>query len=476
MNILTQFVTPEYLNINSFDLLKMFSAVRNPTNGLHTIMNYANITEGLSKFINRIAIDTLLHMINEIDETFRKAPGRTSRYHIKAHLERTLITVYGTLTFKRIQYENLDDKSMYYHVDSVLGFLKYDHYDPLVKSMMVELFSSQNSMIKVGEIIGDRIYSHYSLDSDRNKFIISRQTVYNTLKKAKQLVFEAPLAPKTPETLYIMADEKFIPLQGEGKPNGKPVKMMVKLASVFEDCVTKGSRNQLINKFSFATTTQNFWNQAWEMLNQRYDLEQVKRINILGDGAGWIKAGAQDLKTDKIITIFALDKFHFMQAINRISHDELYKEILTYYVINNMKEYFIVMVDIIMKENPHRVITITTNYEYILNHWTAIQNTYHKIKMGCSMESEISHTLASVFTSVPKAYARNNISTYVNYRLNCINGIDLRKSYLQSLSMKSDDNTVYFKESFDFSMFEPRVQKYEKSATSNFIKSVISRH
>lgn len=473
MTILTQFVTPEYLNINSSDLLNMLSAMRNPANTSHTIMNYANTTECLSKFINRIAIDTLLRMINEIDETFRKAPGRTSRYHIKAHLERTLITVYGALTFKRIQYESLDDKSMYYHVDSVLGFLKYDHYDPLVKSMMVELFSSQNSMIKVGEIIGDRIYSHYSLDADRNKFIISRQTVYNTLKKAKKLVFEAPLALKTPETLYIMADEKFIPLQGEEKPNGKPVKIMVKLASVFEDCETKGSRNRLINKFSFATTTQKFWDQAWEVLNQRYDLEKVKYINILGDGAGWIKAGALDLKTDKISATFALDKFHFMQAINRISHDSLYKEILAYYVINNSKEDFKAITDIVMAEKPHRTNTISTNYDYIMNNWYAIQNTYHKIKMGCSMESEISHTLASVFTSVPKAYAKNNISTYVNYRLNYVNGIDLRKSYLQSLSMESKDSTVHFKKSFDFSMFEPRVQKYEKSATSNFIKSFI---
>lgn len=457
------------------DLIKMLLALRNPTFSSHSVFNYASVTQNISKYVNRFARSVLRKFIHDIDSAFKNAPGRTTRYYIKSsNASRTIKTVFGQLHFTRTQYQDRATKKMYYHVDTVLGLPKYDHYDPLVKSMIVELYAEQNSMIKVGKIIGDRINFHYNLDSDRKKFATSRQTVYNTIKKAKKLVYEAPKAAMTPENIFIMADEKFIPLQRENKD--RPSKLMVKMASIFDGKSTANKRTTLLNKYSVATETSNFWPHLWEVLNQRYNLDKVKQINILGDGANWIKAGVNELRYGHITVSFSLDKFHTMQAINRITKDSVYKELLIHYMIKNMKKDFICVVDIIRAENPKRDESISQQATYLLNNWKAIQNSYHKIKMGCSMEAEISHVLASSFTSVPKAYARQNLSTYLNYRMNAINGIDLRHAYLESQSMKVTDNTVYFKESYDFSIFEPSTQVYQKASTSNFIKGVISKN
>lgn len=47
------------------------------------------------------------------------------------------------------------------------------------------------------------------------------------------------------------------------------------------------------------------------------------------------------------------------------------------------------------------------------------------------MEAAISHNLTSQFTSVPKAYKKNNLSIYLNHRMNYLNYIDLR--YISTL-------------------------------------------
>lgn len=63
-----------------------------------------------------------------------------------------------------------------------LGLPKYYKYDPCVKAFIAETHGSQNSMIKLGELIGKRMFAIFSTEVERKNFNISRQNVYNILK------------------------------------------------------------------------------------------------------------------------------------------------------------------------------------------------------------------------------------------------------------------------------------------------------
>ena len=76
----------------------------------------------------------------------------------------------------------------------------------------------------------------------------------------------------TPETLFVMMDKKFVPLQREPQ-----------------------KRNMLINKHSVASTSQDSLNdKVTGYICEAYDAGRIRMIYIMGDGAEWIKASANE--------------------------------------------------------------------------------------------------------------------------------------------------------------------------------------
>lgn len=474
MSILAQFQTDAMIK-------KCFDILVDHIRKIHTSFPsscsdhpYANLMEDVSDAFRSLCLRVLREELQRMDEAFRQQPERANRYYVKVTRERTLITPFGLLTYQRTIYQNRSTKQCYCHVDRLLKLPKYDRYDPCVKAMVVEAGAQLNSMIKVGEIIGDRIYSTFSLQKDRKRFRISRQTVHQIMKRAKPCVVYPHPTP-TPIRLYLMADEKYISLQNRDPSANQPQKQMVKLITVFEQKDTSNSRNPLQNKFSIALTDKEGWQKVHDILNARYDLDKVKHIHIIGDGASWIVKGAEYLLTEQTKTDFSLDLFHAMRALNKITKDESVKNILLSYIYHDLRRPFFKVIESLKSDHPDRQDAIQQQQTYLSNHWSALQNTIRRVNMGCSMEGDISHILASQFTSVPKAYSSQHLSVYVNYRIHYINGLDLRRLYLDALN-HPDPETAVFKPSLDLSIFEKHTTVYEKSSHSLWLKGFIARN
>ena len=182
---------------------------------------------------------------------------------------------------------------------------------------------------------------------------------------------------------------------------------------------------------SFFGTGSNFWNSIYDQLCSIYDMNSIKHIWVLGDGANWIKNGTYVFRSDSTRSSFSLDKFHFKQALRRISKDKDIYGVLCSACENNDKKLFKETVEVLLEDETCPRDTIETNRDYILSNWSYIQNTYQSMFMPCSMESGISHHICSQFTSVPKAYMRENLSKYLSLRESFINGYDLRNMYIQ---------------------------------------------
>ncbi len=470
MTILTQVFQECAVNVFDKKIKEGLQRVLDPLQPSYTIVNYTTLVTSMSDFVFELARRWLEETARTMDNKFKESDYRKQNYYINKTYSRTLVTVFGRINITRTLYTCKRSKKPYCYVDRKLGLPKYDRYDPCVKSLVVELYANQNSMIKTGQIIGDKIHSLYSLESSRKYFSLSRQTVMNILKSFGQVIIEnQERVLETPSTLYIMADEKYIACQREASDA-----QMIKAAVVFNGISPLSpTRNVMDNKFVYMSSQPDFWSELHQRLHQRYDMTKVKHIVVMGDGASWIKQGQRELKTQYTDTTFVLDKYHFKQAINRLSHDENTKGILSDFVIGNQKERFIALTNVIIEVESDRRKQVEDAQKYILNHWTYIQNAYHAVSIGCPMEQAISHMIASVFSSVPKAYTKANLSIYIALRNHHLNHLDLRSLYHQAMNTEKENNSRILSEDYDFSIFEP-TSEYHASSVTKWLKDYIT--
>jgi len=82
----------------------------------------------------------------------------------------------------------------------------------------------------------------------------------------------------------------------------------------YEGTFKEGSKNRCINPIYMSVSgkdTDEFWLKAADLIYRDYELKDMKRIYIHGDGANWIKEGIDWLPESKLV----LDKFHLNKAI-----------------------------------------------------------------------------------------------------------------------------------------------------------------
>lgn len=434
MNMISQFGQVLEKNIKN-NLGNYLYGMLNSFNNPYNIDSYTQFVEDLDKFTTSFTIQAYEEFILALDEEFMQSSIRKQLYESKGYLTKLLLTKFGWVKFKRRRYIDSNGKTFMF-VDRLLGLIKYKRMDIFVIGDLIEE-SASNSYAKAGKIVSKTIGTKIKYDDDINKNILSRATVRNNVIEASKLMDEPDNDEeiKAKEILNIMLDEKWVHSQGNDDKD-----FMVKAAVVFEDSVKVGkNRNKLIGKKVFGSIDGNMQQEIIDYIYYNYDTDKIKQINFMGDGAPWIKSFALDysFKYHKDLEIkYGLDKFHLTQAIMHITtkkHKDTIYPILLQYIIDNKQEEFKEVIEAFIKSNPHREETIRSKSDYILNNWKHIQTSYHDIKYKCSMESNISHVFADLFTARPKAYSRAGVNSLLNIRLLKTNGYDLKKVYFDSL-------------------------------------------
>ena len=297
------------------------------TNNTNKVFNYIDLLSNLDNSLCNIAKQSLITIFETIDKSYSNSIERKHKYHIKAHLPRTILTVFGEITFTITFYTDRYNKGSYCYLDRFLGLKKHDYFDPYIKATIVE-YSANNSIPTVVNIINDLIGNRIKLE-DKIKYI-NRQTIRNIILYSK-LSNPEQNELDTPESLYIIADEKWVHTQNNNNED-----VMVKSIVVF-DGIKDNPRRTLINKKIFADyKNDNFINNVLDYIYYVYDIDKIKNIHIMGDGAKWIKNLTNYFKFNpNSNVIYSLDKYHFKQAIHHICLDKSLEKILVSYVLNN---------------------------------------------------------------------------------------------------------------------------------------------
>lgn len=433
MNMISQFGKILEKNMKDYFsnfLTNAFLSFNNP----HSIDSYKQFVEDLDNLTTNFTIEAYQNFILILDNQFMYSRSRKEQYSSKGFVTKSLLTKFGWVKFKRRRYVDQDGKSFMY-VDKLIGLDKYKRMDMFVIADLIEE-SASNSYAKAGRIVSKTIGNKIKYNDDINKNILSRATVRNNVVSASKLMTEPSNEDiKIKDTINIMLDEKFVASQTKDEKDH-----MIKAAGVFEDSVRESKgRNKLVGKKTFGNVDGNLQQEVLDYIYYNYDTDKIKQINIMGDGAFWIKSFALDssFKYHKNLEVnYGLDKFHLSQALMHITtkkYKDSYYKLLLQQIIGNEKDVFKKIIEALIEIEPTREETIREKTKYILNNWNHIQTSYHHIKYKCSMESDISHVFADLFTSRPKAYSKDGLNGLLNIRLLKVNGYDLKQVYFESL-------------------------------------------
>ena len=411
-------------------------------NVLYPNVRYIDMMSSLTLEFDFVIKHSIVSFLESMDLTFRKSDLRKQSYHVKKNEYRNLTTRFGNVRFMRTVYQHIYTGSIFTYVDRSLGLVRYDLYDPDVKGMILE-YASDNSDAVTARHISDFINKTSQIKSN-----ISRQFVRHVINSTNLPIPKVEQLPDV-DTLYIMADEKFVPTQNSDKH------LFVKHVVVFEGMKERHHRqNMLVNKHSIAVVGKGLKTRILDYMNQAYDVSKIKRVYVMGDGASWIKKISTYMKFTDNEVIRALDKFHFKQAVRHISTDEDIQKIIVDYVLNGTKNDLKELVNLVIVRVPHRKDTLTKKLNYLNSHKKEIQLLYRH-GLSCPMEAQISHNIAAQFASRPKGYTPKFFKKRLELRMMNRNKIDIKNLYIGNLHKKNNDLNMQKINKQLFGTFEP---------------------
>lgn len=452
MNIITYF--KEFLENNFNKYIKNYFNNTNYWNKSSNINNYISFMTDLDSFNYSLITNIIKSYFEYIDEIFFNTSYRKSFCISNGFYKRTILTLFGEITYKRRYYYDKKTNERFYFTDYFLNLPKRKYFDPFVCSEILNEAASSNYS-KTGKNIASKIGKRIN-----NNVCISRASARNIVMRVNFDNID-DYDDRKVERLFVMLDEKFVGSQfNHGKDH------MIKAAVIFEDTELvykykkkKDSidRYRLINSHTCASIDNNLLTDTVNYIYNTYDVDKIKEIFFMGDCASWIKNFPKSHWfnfTPSTSIHFAMDGFHFSQALGNLT-TEKYKDVyyaLLEYVYSNNKFDFTRLANEFLDLFPERSDTIINKRDYILNNWNARQLYQNNSFLKCSMESHISHIFADIFTSRPKAYSKNGLSKLLKLRLLKVNNKNIKELYFNSLNQ----NTILisYNSKFDFNVFK----------------------
>ena len=381
----------------------------------------------------------------EIDKLIFESVERKNKYSVEhKDMQKELVDVMGTIRFKRRGYVSKKDGEYIYLLDQILGF---------EDNQKISLGAAAKLIEEAAEMSYEKAGNNVNLTDQ-----VSKETVKNLVHG---VVVDLPVKELAPEKkkkvkdLHIVADEDHVSAQfwetkgdlektalGQ-KKNTIQDKIIVLYEGVKDTSPAWSSKHryQLVGKRTFcglySGTENNYrlWQEVQDYISANYDLDVLERVYVAGDGAGWIRAGAETLLHGK----FVLDKFHMMKYINQsVTHLEEDDAI-------DMKNYIWECIDSADKlglkkafkdilektvPNSNKYNDVRDSRNYFINNWDGVK-VYSEDRWRvwkCCAEAQVSHVLSERLSSRPMGWSEHgcdNISKLRAFKRNGGKVIDL---------------------------------------------------
>lgn len=457
MAIITHEIFDNAYNVLVNSLKDKLSDYTLPITRVGSTYDFLAFMEIISRQSEEFVRELIKALIEKMDLDFRNSPLRKERYYVKQTRQRSILTMYGLITFKRTEYIDRITNDSFIYIDNKLHIESRIRYAPDIRAKIYSNYGDCKSMTEVGRNIGDSIEAKYH-NGDPCTYAIPRQTVQRILKSVKEVRILSE-TKKDVDILNILLDEKWIAGQHNIDKDGNNKSLMTKAALIYEDYIkadkSNTKRNKLENCTYYSSYQKDFADELIELIDHKYNLESLKQINFMGDGANWISEVGRQLKFPDVKLKVGLCPFHTGQALDRITRDEeIYDKAYDYLIHKDIKN-FNELMQTLIDNNQTKKESIEKNRDYLIKHIDEII-TMKKLKVPCAMEQVVSHHLASQFTCVAKAYSPLNLNYYTAIRDAYRNGYNMKLIYAKANDLKKKDEDVIKinKEELDLSFFD----------------------
>ena len=370
----------------------------------------SSFTEDLKDNLMQLGYDLTKFSLEYAEDIIFKTKERKQQFESLEKDDRKIVSIFGDIDFKRRYYIDKENNQRVYLLDEYFKIAPNERLLENVETKLIEE-AIETNYEKAGKSVA-------------YKTEISKQTVMNKISELKiNLEEEKANTKRIVDNIYCIADEDHVHLQKGGIEEPR-------LIVVYDSMIKNGKRTQLCNKKHFGGVYKgkidDLWEEVLTYLDNTYELDKVKNIYVLGDGANWIKTGLEWLPK----SINVLDKFHLMKAVNGIvgketkdnikEKSEYKRRIYSSFYGLDLKQTKEIVYEILAEEMEETTRKRKEKLlQYILNNKEGISNLYKYQSQlhGCSAEGHVSHLYSARLSSRPLGWKTINVNNVSKLRL-----------------------------------------------------------
>lgn len=413
------------------------------------LTKFAEMVQGVTKEVTKLGLSMIEEELESYDRLLRERKDLRKGWYIERLDETKLLTGLGEICYHKTYFHNRETGEYCYLLDQLMGLEKHARI-------------SEDAQARILEEAVESSYRKGGINASIGEQEVSKETVMKKLHALEFPVLEPLKEKRKVSRLYIDADEDHVSLQylekkGDiRKPRSNTV--MPKLIYVYEDVDFDGSKHELKGCHFFGGDyagtkgTVELWQEVLGFIQDSYEEDVLEKIYINGDGADWIRTGA-DMHTK---AHFVLDRFHMHKyIISATSHlgdsaQDARSEI--YRAINGKRKWvaeetFDKILDVTESETKAKAVESAKNY--ILGNWSGIMESV-KVKdksLQCSAEGHVSHIYADRMSSRPLGWSRigaDKMSRLRIYRQNKRDMLELVRYQRKELPMVAGAEEVIY--------------------------------
>ena len=370
------------------------------------------VTEELHKTGIRMIEETLGYL----DEMLNESEVRKMFWVVDRHETKQLITSLGSVNYPKTMFKIKEEGKRSYILDLIMGIDPHERMTEDAEARLLE----------------EAVQTSYRRGGEETSILdeVSKQTV---MKKIHALQFppedEVLKEKKVVKVLFIDADEAHIFLQyrnrkgdlvknDRGRKNNHVIEKLVYCYEGIEEEAPGRKRHKLINPHYFCSDSssednKDFWGRIYAYIDSHYDMGQIEKIYVNGDGGAWMEEG----KTGMSGVIVTMDGFDLQKSLIKItshlmdSRFDAISELRKIIMYKNKKDFngYVDFVKTYLEEGDVKSAeSIEEGREYILNNWMPckVRLSNRKKLPGCSAEGHVSHVLAARMTSRPMGWSK----------------------------------------------------------------------
>ena len=399
------------------------------------------------------------------DKTIRKEMGLVIK---EKNRPRQLFTKLGMLDITRDYYYDKKDCRYTAVLDHILGIEKYERIGGTVGAELITK-ATDVSYSKAADLVTGGA--------------VSRQEVHDLLVRMEVPEYHAKHDRRTVEELHIYADEDHVSMQRPNKRRGKKSKI-VPLVTVTEGTVKESERrNRTIEPMHFVDEkfdTKELWKSVEGYIDRRYDIENIRKIYVHGDGGQWIRNGLEELAQ----TEHVMDGYHFFKALRGISNI-LPKRNVKIVMLSALERDDHVRADSFIRDLLQEPLTdkekktICDFAGYLFRNWDEIRGRIVEEVPGSCTEAQISHVLSERFSRDPLGWSEVCLGKLTSARVYVKNGGTITKDVFKREEEKYTEYADRFieenmKGTFDYSIFENEIPIFDTdSGTQHAIRNLL---